>query len=88
MEFFLYIVNPILFVPFVIVASMFLASSLSLLLVTSVGAVVVVLTPFLRSAAATYLSNNLTMLAAVLQELRGQKQLMWTKIQETRLPAK
>jgi cellulose synthase/poly-beta-1,6-N-acetylglucosamine synthase-like glycosyltransferase len=88
MEFFLYIVNPILFVPFVIVASMFLASSLSLLLVTAVGAVVVVLTPFLRSLAATYLSNNLTMLAAVLQELRGQKQLMWTKIQETRLPAK
>jgi len=88
MEFFLYIVNPILFVPFVIVASMFLASSLSLLLVTAAGAVVIVLTPFLRNAAATYLSNNLTMLAAVLQEIRGQKQLTWTKIQETRFPSK
>ena len=86
MEFFLYIVNPILFVPFVIVASMFLASNLSLLLVTAAGVAVVVLIPFLRSAAATYLSNNLTMLAAVLQEIRGQKQLTWTKIQETRLP--
>jgi poly-beta-1,6-N-acetyl-D-glucosamine synthase len=88
MEFFLYIVNPILFVPFVIVASMFLTSSLPLLLVTAAGAVVVGLIPSLRSAAATYLSNNLTMLAAVLQEIRGQKQLTWTKIQETRLPGK
>jgi biofilm PGA synthesis N-glycosyltransferase PgaC len=88
MEFFLYLVNPILFVPFVIVASMFLASSLSLLLVTGAGVVVVVFIPFLRNAAATYLSNNLTMLAAVLQEIRGQKQLTWTKIQETRFPGK
>ncbi len=87
MEFFLYIVNPILFVPFVILAAMFLASNLSLLLVTSAGALVVVLVPFLRSAAATYLSNNLTMLAAILQEIRGQKQLTWTKIQDTRTSA-
>ncbi len=84
MEFFLYIVNPILFVPFVAIAVLFLASNLLILLLAGAGVVLVVSIRSLRNAAATYVSNNLTMLAAILQEIRGQKQLTWTKIQDTR----
>ncbi len=87
MEFFLYVVNPILFVPFVASFALLLASSLPLLLAASAGAVAVVLIRSLRNAAATYFSNNLTMLAAILQEARGQRQLVWTKIGDTRTSA-
>jgi hypothetical protein len=34
---------------------------------------------------ATYLANNLIMLAALYQEARGNKQLTWEKIEENRL---
>ncbi len=87
MEFFLYVVNPILFVPFVAFFALLLASSLPFLLAASAGAVAVVLIRSLRNAAATYFSNNLTMLAAILQEARGQRQLVWTKIGDTRTSA-
>jgi hypothetical protein len=46
--------------------------------------VIVIAIPSLRQAGMTYASNNLTMLAAILQEARGAKQLQWTKIEETR----
>jgi hypothetical protein len=49
-----------------------------------VSAVVIVVIPSLRSTAVTYVTNNLIMLAALLQEARGNKQLTWDKIEENR----
>jgi len=50
----------------------------------AIGTVIVAAVPSLRTAASTYLSNNITMLAAIIQESRGNKQLVWTKIDANR----
>lgn len=84
MEFFLYIINPILFIPFAILTVFVLVDVPFLALASLLGFGAAALFGSLRRAAITYLTSNLTMLGAVLQEARGAKQLQWTKIDETR----
>jgi hypothetical protein len=84
MEFFLYAVNPVLFVPFLVLTIWAAVSSLPVLLVVSAGLVVTLASPRVRRLAATYISNNATMLGALVQEIRGEKQLTWKKIEENR----
>ena len=84
MEFFLYLLNPLLFVPFLALTVIVFIEAQIVLFLSIVGLVIAIVTPSLRHAGMTYVSNNLTMLAAVLQEARGAKQLQWTKIEETR----
>jgi poly-beta-1,6-N-acetyl-D-glucosamine synthase len=84
MEFFLYAVNPVLFVPFAAL-TIWVASIYQLVLfLLLAGLAVVLLVPSLRQTGATYVTNNLIMLAALYQEARGHKQLTWDKIQENR----
>ncbi len=84
MEFFLYVVNPILFIPFIVLTPVVLASNL-ILAATLLGLVTFALAfPKTRTLANAYFANNITMLAAILQEIRGEKQLKWTKIDENR----
>ena len=84
MEFFLYAVNPLFFLPFLALTGLVMASSLLLTFLVVAAIAVVAILPSLRTVAITYLSNNLTMLAAIIQEARGNKQLVWTKIDENR----
>jgi len=84
MEFFLYLLNPLLFVPFLAMTAIVFIEAPIVLFLSIVGLVIVIAIPSLRQAGMTYVSNNLTMLAAILQEARGAKQLQWTKIEETR----
>lgn len=86
MEFFLFIINPILFLPFAVVTIWTFAMFPVILFSALAGAVVIVLLPSLREMGATYLGNNMIMLAALCQEARGNKQLTWEKIGENRLP--
>ncbi|HEX9196992.1 MAG TPA: glycosyltransferase [Candidatus Bathyarchaeia archaeon] len=85
MEFFIYVINPLLFPLFLALTVTLVATSLLVAILVGVGLVVVAAVSSLRTAATTYLTNNLTMLAAILQEARGKKQLVWTKIDETRV---
>jgi cellulose synthase/poly-beta-1,6-N-acetylglucosamine synthase-like glycosyltransferase len=85
MEFFLYILNPILFVPFIILFGLVLVSNIILTLFVGIIVVFSLIVNSTRNTLFTYLSNNLTMLAALFQELRGNKQLTWTKIEDTRI---
>jgi len=62
-----------------------MATNLLLALLIAGALAVVAAVPGLRTAFTTYLTNNLTMLAAIIQEARGNKQLVWTKIDETRV---
>ncbi len=87
-EFFLYAVNPVLFGPFLAFTILALVDLPLLLLVVLPGLALVLSVPNLRRAWITYLSNNLTMMGAIFQEARGVKQLQWTKIEETREPAR
>ena len=84
MEFFLYIINPILFVPFLALTILVLATISLIAYVAAAGLVVSLIIPGLRRTVGTYLSNNLIMLAAILQEVSGNRQLLWTKIEENR----
>jgi len=84
MEFFLYIINPVLFVPFLVLTTILIIEAPLLLLLSIIGSGIVIAVPSLREAGMTYVTNNLTMLAAILQEARGAKQLQWSKIEETR----
>lgn len=84
MEFFIYAINPIIFPIFVVLTGWVMITNLLIAALIAIGAVVVVVLPGLRTAASTYLSNNITMLAAIIQEARGNKQLVWTKIEENR----
>lgn len=86
MEFFLYIVNPILFLPFAALTIWVVAIFPLVLFLALAGIVVIVLLPSLRQTGATYLGNNMIMLAALYQEAKGNKQLTWEKIGENRLP--
>ena len=85
MEFFLYAVNPILFIPFITLTIWVIAFFPLVLYLALVGGLVIILIPNLRRMGVTYLTNNLIMLAALLQEARGNKQLTWDKIEENRL---
>ena len=85
MEFFLYAVNPILFVPFVALTIWVIAVFPLVLYLGLAGLAVIILVPSLRQMGATYLTNNVIMLAALYQEARGNKQLTWAKIEENRL---
>jgi len=85
MEFFLYAVNPILFVPFATLTVWVVAIFPLVLYLSLAGLAVILLVPNLRRMGATYLANNLIMLAALYQEARGNKQLTWEKIEENRL---
>ncbi len=87
-EFFLYAVNPVLFGPFLAFTILALVDLPLLLLAILPGLAVVLLVPNLRRACITYFTNNLTMMGAIFQEARGVKQLQWTKIEETRQPAR
>ncbi len=84
MEFYLYAVNPLFFLPFLALTILILATSPLILYLVTAGTILVLLVPDLRSGAITYVTNNLTMLLAILQELRGEKQLRWKKIDENR----
>ena len=84
MEFFLYVINPLLFLPFAVLTAFVLVDVPLLALASLLGLGVVTLSRSLRQSAITYLTSNLTMIGAVLQEARGFKQLQWTKIDETR----
>ncbi len=84
MEFFLYLVNPIILVPFLILSVAALIENPVVGATAILGLGLIAVTPSLRQMATTYLTNNLTMLAAIFQESRGAKQLQWTKITETR----
>src|SRR2546427_653484 len=79
------LINPHLFPLCLALTVTIVATSLLVAILVGVGLVVVSAVSSLRTAATTYLTNNLTMLAAILQEARGKKQLVWTKIDETRV---
>ncbi|HET7405067.1 MAG TPA: glycosyltransferase [Candidatus Bathyarchaeia archaeon] len=84
MEFFIYAVNPLLF-PLVIVFTAAVVLTTPLIgIVIAAGLVLSTIIPTLRTTLGTYISNNITMIAAVAQEARGNKQLVWTKIDENR----
>ena len=70
---------------FLVLTVTVMATNLLLALLIAAGLAVVAAVPGLRTAFTTYLTNNLTMLAAIMQEARGNKQLVWTKIEETRV---
>ena len=84
MEFFLYAINPVLFVPFLVLTIWATVSNLPVLLAASAGLIVTLASSPVRRLAATYISNNITMLGALVQETRGEKQLTWKKIVENR----
>ena len=84
MEFFIYAINPIIFPIFIILTGWVMLTNILIAALIAIGAVIVAGVPGLRTAASTYLSNNITMLAAIIQEARGNKQLVWTKIEENR----
>jgi poly-beta-1,6-N-acetyl-D-glucosamine synthase len=84
MEFFIYVFNPMLFPVFLIMTSLVMITIPVLGYIVLAGLVVCTIVPSLRTSASTYLSNNITMLAALLHEARGNKQLVWTKIEENR----
>ena len=83
-EFFIYAINPLLFPVFMglTIATVLTATLVAYLL--AAATVLVVALPNLRTTVSTYLSNNITMLAALIEEARGNKQLVWTKIDENR----
>jgi poly-beta-1,6-N-acetyl-D-glucosamine synthase len=84
MEFFIYAINPLIFPVFIILTGLVVITNLIIAALIAIGIVVVAAVPSLRTAASTYVSNNITMLAAIIQEARGNKQLVWTKIEENR----
>jgi cellulose synthase/poly-beta-1,6-N-acetylglucosamine synthase-like glycosyltransferase len=84
MEFFIYAINPIIFPVFILLTGWVMITNLLITALIAIGATIVAAVPSLRTTASTYLSNNITMLAAIIQEARGNKQLVWTKIEENR----
>ncbi len=83
MEFFLYILNPLLFPFWLATTAVLAALSFQFALFIGVVALAIVLTPLSR-VAITHITNNLTMLTALVREARGDKQLVWNKIEENR----
>lgn len=84
MEFFLYAINPLVFPAFLVLTGLVMIAVPVIAYLIAAGVVVVLAIPGLRTTAGTYISNNLTMIGALVQEARGNKQLVWTKIEENR----
>jgi hypothetical protein len=84
MEFFIYVVNPLLFLPLLVLTGVVMATIPLVAYIVTAAIIVTVAIPSTRTTATTYVSNNLTMVAALIQEARGNKQLVWTKIDENR----
>ena len=84
MEFFIYVINPILFLPLLVLTGVVMATIPIIAYFVTAVVIVTMSIPDLRTTATTYVSNNLTMVAAIIQEARGNKQLVWTKIDENR----
>ncbi|MBO0888671.1 hypothetical protein J2P12_06185, partial [Candidatus Bathyarchaeota archaeon] len=85
MEFFIYVMNPILFPVFLFLTGWVVTTNLFLAAIAAAGLLGVALVPSLRTALTTHVTNNLIMLTALVQEARGEKHLVWTKIEETRV---
>ena len=84
MEIFLYIINPLLF-PVFLATTFFLAIiSLPFAVFVGIATLVAFLIPPLSKPALTHITNILTMLMAPVKEVKGEKQLVWTKIEENR----
>jgi len=84
MEIFLYVINPLLF-PVFLATTLFLAIiSLPFAVFIGIATILAFLIPPLSKAALTHITNNLTMLMALVKEAKGEKQLVWTKIEENR----
>ena len=84
MEFFIYAINPTLFLPLLVLTGIVMATIPIIAYLVTAAVILTMAIPSLRTTATTYVSNNLTMVAAILQEARGNKQLVWTKIDENR----
>ena len=84
MEIFLYIINPLLFPVFLATTLVLAIISLPFAVFIGAATVVAFLVPPLSKAALTHITNSLTMLAALVNEAKGEKQLVWTKIEENR----
>jgi cellulose synthase/poly-beta-1,6-N-acetylglucosamine synthase-like glycosyltransferase len=85
MEFFMYVLNPIIFPSFLFLTGWVMITNLFLAMLVAAGLLIVVLVPSLRTSLTTHVTNNLIMLTALIQEARGEKHLVWTKIDETRV---
>lgn len=83
MNMYIYLLNPI-FGLFFIIMSLFLALKYIYLF----GLIVFLIIPQIRTLVLTHLSNIFIILFAYFNELRGNQQLVWVKIDETRLDAK
>lgn len=84
MEFFLYIINPVLFPIFLAVTVVLAILYLPFAVLVGGAMIAAFLIPPLSKAALTHITNNLTMLAAFVKEAKGEKQLVWAKIEENR----
>ncbi len=87
MEFFIYAINPMLFPIFLLATALVILTVPLFAYLITIGIVIAVLVTGLRTTLSTYPSNNVTMLAELVQEARGNKQLVWTKIEENRRAA-
>jgi biofilm PGA synthesis N-glycosyltransferase PgaC len=85
MEFFIYVINPIIFPIFLLLTGWVMITNLIITGIVTVGLLIVAVVPSLRTALTTHVTNNLIMLTALFQEARGEKHLVWTKIDETRV---
>ena len=84
MEVFLYVINPLLF-PVFLATTLFLAIiSLPFAAFIGIATILAFLIPQLSKAALTHITNSLTMLMALVKEAKGEKQLVWRKIEENR----
>lgn len=83
-EFFIYVISPLLFLPLLVLTGVVMATIPIVAYLLAAVIIVTMALPSLRTTATTYVSNNLTMVAAIVQEARGNKQLVWTKIEENR----
>lgn len=78
-ESYLHIVNPLLLVPMAFLTFLIFAKY-PILLVSAL----ILLYPKARKLLIAYLENNLILLYALFKELRGEKQLVWDRVQEIR----
>ena len=83
MNMYIYLLNPI-FGLFFITMSLLLALKYIYLF----GLIVFLIIPQIRTLVLTHISNIFIILFAYFNELRGNQQLVWVKIDETRLDAK
>jgi len=79
MEIYIYLVNPLLFIPFVLVSIMLIIKYPFVLVIGSL-----LLLPFTRRLVFAYLSNMSIVMVAVFKELIGRESTAWTKIKEIR----